>query len=253
MQVEGSVVLVTGGASGLGAATARRAAQRGARVVIADVQEAAGTQLAAELNGRFARCDVTQEADGLAAVELAVSTYGALHALVCCAGVALGERTLGRDGPHDLARFTRVVTVNLVGTFNMVRLAAAAMAKGAPNALGERGVIVTTASAAAYDGQMGQVAYAASKSGVVGMTLPLARDLARHGIRVVSVAPGLFLTPMLEGLPEEARASLAGQVPFPPRLGDPDAYARLALHIVENEMLNGETVRLDGALRMAPK
>jgi NAD(P)-dependent dehydrogenase (short-subunit alcohol dehydrogenase family) len=247
------VFLVTGGASGLGAATARMAAANGAKVVIADLQAEAGEALAKELGGKFARCDVTSEADGKAAVEAAIKTFGGLQVLVNCAGIGVAERTVGKDAPHDLARFTKVITINLIGTFNMIRLAADAMCKAGPNAAGERGVIVNTASVAAFDGQIGQAAYSASKGGVVGMTLPIARDLSRNGIRVVTIAPGLFLTPMLLGLPKEAQDSLGKQVPFPSRLGKPEEYASLAKQIVENEMLNGETIRLDGAIRMAPK
>jgi NAD(P)-dependent dehydrogenase (short-subunit alcohol dehydrogenase family) len=253
MQIKNSVFLVTGGASGLGAATARMAAEGGGKVVIADLQADAGERLARELGGRFVRCDVTSEADANAAVETAVREFGGLQVLVNCAGVGTAERTIGKERPHDLAHFVRVVTINLIGTFNMIRLSAFAMAKGVPNAAGERGVIVNTASVAAFDGQIGQAAYAASKGGVVGMTLPVARDLARNGIRVCTIAPGIFETPMLMGMPKEVQDSLAKQVPFPPRLGRPAEYAQLALHIVENEMLNGETIRLDGAIRMAPK
>jgi len=253
MQIRNSIFLVTGGASGLGAATVRMAAEGGAKVVIADLQVDAGEKLAKEIGGRFARTDVSNEADGKAAVALALKEFGGLHVLVNCAGIALAERTLGKEAPHDLGRFVKVITVNVVGTFNMIRLAADAMAKASPNAAGERGVIVNTASVAAFDGQIGQAAYSASKGGIVGMTLPIARDLSRNGIRVVTIAPGLFLTPMLLGLPKEAQESLGKQVPFPPRLGNPVEYAALARHIVENEMLNGETIRLDGAIRMAPK
>jgi NAD(P)-dependent dehydrogenase (short-subunit alcohol dehydrogenase family) len=253
MQIRNSIFLVTGGASGLGAATAQLAAAGGAKVVIADLQAEAGEKLAKEIGGKYCKCDVTSEADGKAAVAAAVEGYGGLHVLVNCAGIGIAERTVGKDAPHDLARFTRVITINLIGTFNMIRLAAEAMAKAGPNAAGERGVIINTASVAAYDGQIGQAAYSASKGGVVGMTLPIARDLSRNRIRVVTIAPGLFLTPMLLGLPKEAQDSLGKQVPFPSRLGKPEEYAALARHIVENEMLNGETIRLDGAIRMAPK
>jgi NAD(P)-dependent dehydrogenase (short-subunit alcohol dehydrogenase family) len=253
MQIKNSVFLVTGGASGLGAATAQMAAANGAKVVIADLQAEAGEKLAKEIGGKYCKCDVTSEADGKAAVAAAVQAFGGLHVLVNCAGIGVAERTLGKEAPHDLARFTKVVTINLIGTFNMIRLAADAMAKTGPNAAGERGVIINTASVAAYDGQIGQAAYSASKGGVVGMTLPIARDLSRNGIRVVTIAPGLFLTPMLLGLPQEAQDSLGKQVPFPSRLGKPEEYAQLARAIVENEMLNGETIRLDGAIRMAPK
>jgi NAD(P)-dependent dehydrogenase (short-subunit alcohol dehydrogenase family) len=253
MQIKNSIFLVTGGASGLGAATAQMAAANGAKVVIADLQAELGEKLAKEIGGKYCKCDVTSEADGKAAVAAAVQSFGGLHVLVNCAGIGVAERTIGKDAPHDLARFTRVITINLIGTFNMIRLAADAMAKASPNAAGERGVIINTASVAAYDGQIGQAAYSASKGGVVGMTLPIARDLSRNGIRVVTIAPGLFLTPMLLGLPKEAQDSLGKQVPFPSRLGKPEEYAQLARSIVENEMLNGETIRLDGAIRMAPK
>lgn len=255
MQVKNSVFLVTGGASGLGAATVRMAVENGARAVIADMQADAGEKLAQELgaHARFVRTDVTAEADGRSAIALAVKEFGGVQVLVNCAGIAIAEKTIGKEGPHDLARFARVVTVNLIGTFNMIRLAADAMAKVGPNAGGERGVIVNTASVAAFDGQIGQAAYSASKGGVVGMTLPIARDLSRNGIRVCTIAPGIFETPMLLGLPQEARESLGKMVPFPPRLGRPAEYAQLVRSIVENEMLNAETIRLDGAIRMAPK
>jgi NAD(P)-dependent dehydrogenase (short-subunit alcohol dehydrogenase family) len=253
MQLKNSVFLVTGGASGLGAATAQMAAASGAKVVIADLQAEAGEKLAREIGGHYCKCDVTSEADGKAAVAAALQKFGGLHVLVNCAGIGIAERTVGKEAPHDLARFTKVIQINLIGTFNMIRLAADAMCKAGPNAAGERGVIINTASVAAYDGQIGQAAYSASKGGVVGMTLPIARDLSRNGIRVVTIAPGLFLTPMLLGLPKEAQDSLGKQVPFPSRLGKPEEYAALARHIVENEMLNGETIRLDGAIRMAPK
>ena len=253
MQIKNSVFLVTGGASGLGAASARMAAEGGAKVVIADLQAEAGEKLAKELGGRFARTDVTSEADGKAAVALALKEFGGLHVLVNCAGIGYAARTLGKDAPHDLASFTKVVTVNTIGTFNMIRLAADAMAKAGPNAAGERGVIVNTASVAAYDGQIGQAAYSASKGGIVGMTLPIARDLSRNGIRVNTIAPGIFETPLLAALPKEAQESLGKQVPFPSRLGRPSEFAQLVKAMVENEMLNAETIRLDGAIRMAPK
>jgi NAD(P)-dependent dehydrogenase (short-subunit alcohol dehydrogenase family) len=253
MQIGNSIFLVTGGASGLGGATAQMAAQAGAKVVIADMQAELGEKFAKEIGARFIRTDVTSEADGKAAVALALKEFGGLHVLVNCAGIGGAERTIGKEGPHDLGRFARIVTVNLIGTFNMIRLAADAMAKAGPNAAGERGVIINTASVAAYDGQIGQAAYSASKGGVVGMTLPVARDLSRNGIRVCTIAPGIFETPMLRGLPKEAQDSLGQQVPFPPRLGRPSEYAALARHIIENEMLNGEVIRLDGAIRMAPK
>jgi NAD(P)-dependent dehydrogenase (short-subunit alcohol dehydrogenase family) len=253
MLIKNCVFLVTGGASGLGEATARMAAENGGKVVIADLQADLGEKLAKEIGGRFAKCDVTSEGDAKAAVALALKEYGGLQVLVNCAGIAIAERTLGKEAPHDLARFSRVIGINLIGTFNMIRLAADAMAKAGPNAAGERGVIVNTASVAAYDGQIGQAAYSASKGGVVGMTLPIARDLSRNGIRVCTIAPGLFETPMMKGLPKEAQESLGKQVPFPSRLGRPSEYAQLARAIIENEMLNGETIRLDGAIRMAPK
>jgi len=253
MQIKNSVFLVTGGASGLGAATARMAAENGGKVVIADMQAELGEKFAREIGGRFARCDVTSEADGKAAVALALKEFGGLHVLVNCAGIAVAEKTIGKEGPHALASFTRCITVNLIGTFNMIRLAADAMAKAVPNAAGERGVMINTASVAAYDGQVGQAAYSASKGGVVGMTLPVARDLSRNGIRVCTIAPGIFETPMLLGLPKEAQESLGKQVPFPSRLGRPIEYAQLARQIIENEMLNGEVIRLDGAIRMAPR
>ncbi|WP_158745763.1 SDR family NAD(P)-dependent oxidoreductase [Acidisphaera sp. L21] len=255
MDIDGSVFVVTGGASGLGAATTRMLVSAGARVVVADVNHRAGEQIAAELAGavRFIPTDVTQEADGQAAIALAQQAFGGLHGLANCAGIAHGEKVVGKDGPHALAAFTRVVMVNLVGTFNMTRLAAAAMAGNTPNAGGERGVIICTASIAAFDGQVGQAAYAASKAGVAGMTLPIARDLARNGIRIATIAPGLFRTPMMEGLPAEVQQSLGASVPFPSRLGEPAEYAGVVRFVVETPMLNGEVIRLDGALRMAPR
>jgi len=253
MLIRNCVFLVTGGASGLGEATARMAAENGAKVVIADLQADLGERLAKEIGGRFAKCDVTSEGDGKAAVALALKEFGGVHVLVNCAGIAIAERTLGKEAPHDLARFARVVNINLIGSFNMIRLTADAMAKAGPNAAGERGVIINTASVAAFDGQIGQAAYSASKGGIVGMTLPIARDLSRNGIRVCTIAPGIFETPMMKGLPKEAQESLGKQVPFPSRLGRPSEYAQLARAIIENEMLNGETIRLDGAIRMAPK
>ncbi|MDD5247826.1 MAG: SDR family NAD(P)-dependent oxidoreductase [Rhodocyclaceae bacterium] len=255
MQIKDSVFIVTGGASGLGAGTARLLAANGAKVVVADVNQAGGEALAAELGGaaRFALTNVADEASAQAAVALALSAFGGLHGLVNCAGIAIGEKTVGKEGPHALATFKRVIDINLIGTFNMIRLAADAMAKAAPNAAGERGVIVNTASVAAYDGQMGQAAYAASKGGIVGMTLPIARDLSRSGIRVMTIAPGIFETPMLLGMPPEVQEALGKMVPFPSRLGKPAEYAALVKHIVENVMLNGEVIRLDGAIRMQPK
>jgi NAD(P)-dependent dehydrogenase (short-subunit alcohol dehydrogenase family) len=252
MELAGSSALITGGASGLGAATARRLAGLGARVTIADLNREAGLALERELGAHFVESDVADDASMRQAINAAVDS-GGLHILVCCAGVGTPDKVLGKAGPLDLGRFARVVQINLIGTFNAVRLAAEQMAQNTPNAEGERGVIVTTASVAAFDGQIGQAAYSASKAGVAGMTLPIARELARYGIRVVSIAPGIFDTPMLAGLPEAARASLGQQVPFPPRLGRPDEYAALAQQIIENTMLNGETIRLDGAIRMAPR
>ena len=255
MQIADRTFMVTGAGSGLGAATARALARGGARVVLVDRARDAGEALAAELGveARFAMADVTSADDMGAAVRAAVGGFGALHGLVNCAGVAPAERILGRDGPHDLDAFARTVAINLVGTFNALRLAAEAMALNAPDAEGERGVVVNTASVAAFDGQIGQAAYAASKGGVAALTLPAARELARHGIRVVTIAPGVFETPMLAAMPEAVRDALGRGVPFPPRLGRPDEYAALALHVIGNTMLNGETIRLDGALRMAPK
>jgi NAD(P)-dependent dehydrogenase (short-subunit alcohol dehydrogenase family) len=253
MLIKNSVFLITGGASGLGEATARMAAENGAKLLIADLQAERGEKLAKELGGRFVKCDVTSEVDGKAAVEAAVKDFGGVQVLVNCAGIGTAERTIGKDGPHNLAHFTRVININLIGSFNMIRLAADAMAKAGPNAAGERGVIISTASVAAFDGQIGQAAYSASKGGIVGMTLPIARDLSRNGIRVCTIAPGIFETPMLLGMPKDVQDALGKMVPFPPRLGRPAEYAQLARAIVENEMLNGETIRLDGAIRMAPK
>jgi len=255
MEIKGSTFIVTGGASGLGEGTVRMLAQGGANVVIADLQVDKGESLAKQLGQktRFVKCDVTSEADGQAAVDAALQSFGGLRGLVSCAGIAIAERTVKKDGPHALSSFARVININLIGTFNMIRLAAVAMAKGQPNEAGERGVIVSTASVAAFDGQIGQAAYSASKGGVVGMTLAIARDLSRDGIRVCTIAPGIFETPMLLGMPKEVQEALGKQVPFPPRLGKPAEYAALVRHIVENEMLNGETIRLDGAIRMAPK
>jgi len=254
MELKGSTFIVTGGASGLGEGTVRMLIAGGATAVIADVQADKGEALAKQLGAkaRFVKCDVTSETDGQAVVDAALK-LGGLQGLVNCAGIAIAERTVKKDGPHALASFARVININLIGTFNMIRLAAIAMAKGQPNVAGERGVIVNTASVAAYDGQIGQAAYSASKGGVVGMTLPVARDLSRDGIRVCTIAPGIFETPMLLGMPKDVQDALAKQVPFPPRLGKPADYAQLVRQIVENEMLNGEVIRLDGAIRMAPK
>ncbi len=254
MLVKDQVTIVTGGASGLGGATTRAIVEAGGKVVIADVQVELGQKLAAELgaNVQCVKCDVTSEADGNAAVEAALK-MGTLVGLVNCAGIGGAMKTVSKEGPYPLDRFTRIINVNLIGTFNMIRLAANAMVKNKPNDEGERGVIVNTASVAAFDGQIGQAAYSASKGGIVGMTLPIARDLARDGIRVVTIAPGLFLTPLLKGLPPEAQDSLGKQVPFPPRLGRPEEYANMVGQIFSNTMLNGETIRLDGAIRMAPR
>ena len=252
MDIAGKVFLVTGGASGLGEGAARALAAAGGKVVIADLQADKGQAVAAELGGSFVKCDVTQEADGQAAVA-AAATMGKLMGLVNCAGIAIGVKTVGKEGPHPLAQFARVININLIGSFNMIRLAADAMSKNAPEATGERGVLISTASVAAFDGQIGQAAYSASKGGIAGMTLPIARDLARNGIRNMTIAPGIFGTPMLFGMPKEVQDSLAASVPFPSRLGTPADYAKLVRHIVENEMLNGEVIRLDGAIRLAPK
>ncbi len=255
MLIRAKTFVVTGGGSGLGAAVARMLAGEGANVVIADVNAEAGAAIVGELGGSaaFIQTDVTQEKDGQAAVDLALERFGHLHGLINCAGVAPGEKVIGRDGPHRLDSFARTVGINLIGTFNMIRLAAAAIARQEPGADGERGVIVNTASVAAFDGQVGQAAYAASKGGVAAMTLPIARELARSGIRVVSIAPGIFETPMMAGMPQEVQDSLGRSVPFPTRLGKPVEFAALVRHICENVMLNGEVIRLDGALRMAPR
>ena len=255
MLIRGKTFVVTGGGSGLGAAVARMLVGEGANVVIADVNADAGRDIAEELGAvaAFIQTDVMQEADGQAAVDLALARFGQLHGLINCAGVAPGEKVIGRDGPHRLDSFARTVGINLIGTFNMTRLAAVAIARGEPGADGERGVIVNTASVAAFDGQIGQAAYAASKGGVVAMTLAIARDLSRDGIRVMTIAPGIFETPMLLGMPREVQDALGKMVPFPSRLGRPAEYAGLVRHIIENEMLNGEVIRLDGAIRMAPK
>ena len=252
MDISGKVFIVTGGASGLGEGAARLIAAKGGQVVIADLQADKGEAVAKSLGGKFVRCDVTQESDGQAVVAAATG-MGKLMGLVNCAGIAIAQKTVGKDGPHKLADFTRTVTINLIGSFNMIRLAADAMSKNAPEPTGERGVCINTASVAAYDGQIGQAAYSASKGGVVGMTLPIARDLARSGIRVMTIAPGIFATPMMFGMPKEVQDSLAAAVPFPSRLGTPEDYGRLAVHILENDMLNGECIRLDGAIRLAPK
>jgi NAD(P)-dependent dehydrogenase (short-subunit alcohol dehydrogenase family) len=255
MELRGSTFLVTGGASGLGAATVRMAAGAGSNVVIADLDETRGKALAEELGdaARFVRTDVTGEASGERAVANAIEAFGAVHALVNCAGIVHGEKVVGKEGPHALASFVRAVNINLIGTFNLIRLAAQTMAKNPPNDAGERGVIVNTASVAAFDGQIGQAAYSASKAAVVGMTLPIARELARSGIRVMTIAPGLFETPMMASLAPDVQEALGKMVPFPPRLGKPAEFASLVREIVVNPMLNGEVIRLDGAIRMAAK
>ncbi len=252
MNIQGKVFIVTGGASGLGEGTARHLASLGGQVVIADMQQERGQQVAQEIGGRFLMCNVADETQGQAVVDAATG-LGKLMGLVNCAGIAPAEKTTGKKGPHSLDTYTRTIMVNLVGTFNVIRLAAAAMEKNEPESTGERGCIVSTASVAAYDGQMGQAAYSASKGGVVGMTLPIARDLARSGIRNMTIAPGIFGTPMLFAMPQDVQDALAASVPFPSRLGKPQDYARLVQHIFENDMLNGEVIRLDGAIRMGPK
>lgn len=258
MEIQNKGVLVTGGASGLGAACVRLLAENGARVVIADLNSEGGENLAAQLqaNGAsvsFIQTNVTSEESMQAPVQAAVERYGALHILINCAGIGVAEKVLSKSGVHSLDHFQKVISVNLIGTFNAIRLACAAMAENEPTAGGERGVIINTASVAAFDGQIGQAAYSASKGGIVSMTLPIAREVARQGIRLMTIAPGIFETPLLGNLPAQARASLEQQVPFPPRLGRPPEYAALAKHIIENEMLNGEVIRLDGAIRMQPR
>lgn len=250
MQLSDRVFVITGAGSGLGAAVARMAVGAGARVALLDINTDAGQAMADELGALFLRADVTSANDSQAAINAALDTFGRIDVAVNCAGIAPGEKIVGRDGPHELDSFARAVQINLIGTFNVLRLAATAMTQNPP---GERGVIINTASIAAYDGQIGQAAYAASKGGVVALTLPAARELARHGIRVMTIAPGIFATPMMAGLPQDVQDSLGANVPFPSRLGDPAEYAALVRHIVENPMLNGEVIRLDGALRMAPR
>ncbi|MGZ5157866.1 MAG: 3-hydroxyacyl-CoA dehydrogenase [Caldimonas sp.] len=252
MDIAGKVFIVTGGASGLGEGTARMLAGNGAKVVIADLQAERGEAIAAEIGGRFVRCDVSQEADGQQVVAAAVG-LGKLVGLINCAGIAPAVKTVGKDGAHPLAVFAKTITVNLIGSFNMIRLAAEAMCRNDPEPTGERGVLISTASVAAYDGQMGQAAYSASKGGVVGMTLPIARDLARNGIRNMTIAPGIFGTPMMFSMPVELQKALAASVPFPSRLGTPADFAKLVHQIITNEMLNGEVIRLDGAIRLPPR
>ena len=255
MDIKGKAIVVTGGSSGLGAATVEMIVKQGGNVIVADLNEEAGKNLAASLGeqARFSLCDVSKEEHAAASIELAVKEFGGIHGLVNCAGIAIGEKTIGKNGAHRLDTFAKVININLIGTFNMIRVAADAMSKQEPNPEGERGVIINTASVAAYDGQIGQAAYSASKGGVVGMTLPIARDLSRSGIRVVTIAPGIFETAMLMGMPKEVQDSLGQQVPFPSRLDRPAEYAQLVHSIFGNTMLNGETIRLDGAIRMAPK
>jgi len=252
MEIANKVFIVTGGASGLGAGTVRMLVANGAKVVIADLQDEAGGKLAEELGQHYVHCDVTQEADAKAAVAAAIA-IGPLFGLVNCAGVAPASRIVGKNGPHPLDLFQKVISINLIGGFNMMRLCAEAMGSNTPEATGERGVLINTASVAAYDGQIGQAAYAASKAGVVGMTLPIARDLSKVGIRCMTIAPGIFGTPMIFGMPQEVQDSLAASIPFPARLGRPEDYAKLVQSIITNDMLNGETIRLDGAIRMPPK
>lgn len=255
MQIKDSVFLIPGGVSGLGAATAKNIVAAGGKVVLADLHRDAGEKFAASLgdSAKFVVADVTSETEVQRAVDTAVRDFGGLHGLVNCAGVAPGERVVGRNGPHRLESFSRVININLVGSFNTLRLAAGAMAGNTPNGDGERGVIINTASIAAYEGQLGQAAYSASKGGIVAMALPIARELAKLGIRVMTIAPGIFDTPMLQGMSDEIRASLGAQVPFPSRLGQPEEYARLAAFIIQNPMLNAEVIRLDGAIRMTAK
>ena len=255
MQIQGNTFLVTGASSGLGGGTADRLIELGAHVVLADVNEEAGQAKAASLGDKavFVRTDVTSEESVQNVLDTAVSTFGGLHGVVNCAGILVAKKTWGSRGSHDLESFQRVISVNLIGTFNVIRLAAAVMANNEPTFEGERGIVINTASVAAFDGQIGQAAYSASKGGVVGMTLPIARDLSRTGIRVMTIAPGIFETPMVAGMPPDVQASLAAQIPFPSRLGKPADYAFLAQHIIENVKLNGEVIRLDGAIRMGPK
>jgi NAD(P)-dependent dehydrogenase (short-subunit alcohol dehydrogenase family) len=255
MQLDGAVAFITGGASGLGEATLRQVVAGGARAVFLDLNDDRGQAVANDLGEavRYVRADVSKEDEVQAAINSAVDAFGTIHIVVNCAGIGGAKRVLGKEGPMPLEHFSRIITVNLIGSFNVIRLAGAVIAQNELNSSGERGVVINTASVAAYDGQIGQAAYSASKGGIVGMTLPIAREFARFGIRVMTIAPGIFDTPMLAALPEKARESLGQQVPFPSRLGQPSEYARLAQHIIENPMLNGEVIRLDGAIRMAPQ
>ena len=252
MEIKDKVFIVTGGASGLGAGTAKMLSQQGAKVLIADLNDAAGEALAQELGQRYLHCDVTQADDAQVAVDAALE-LGPLYGLINCAGIAPAARVVGRNGPHDLATFQKVININLIGSFNMIRLVAASMVDNEPLDTGERGVLINTASVAAYEGQIGQAAYAASKGAVVAMTLPIARDMARHGVRCVTIAPGIMGTPMLYGMPQEVQDALAADIPFPSRLGQPEDFAKLVQAIITNEMINGETIRLDGAIRLQPK
>lgn len=252
MEINNKVFIVTGGASGLGAGTAKILSQQGAKVVLADLNDAAGEALAQELGQHYVHCDVTKESDAQAVIDVALA-LGPLYGLINCAGIAPAERVVGRNGPHALDSFQKVININLIGSFNMIRLAAAKMVDNPPLETGERGVLINTASIAAYEGQIGQAAYAASKAAVVGMTLPIARDMARHGIRCVTIAPGIMATPMIYGMPQEVQDALAADIPFPSRLGVPEDYAKLVQSIINNEMINGETIRLDGAIRLQPK
>ena len=255
MTITNKTFLISGGASGLGLATAQMIVDNGGNAVMLDINDTAGEQAERQLGAatRFVRTDVTDEGSVQNAITLAQSQFGGLHGAINCAGSAPAERVIGKNGPHSLANFTKTIMVNLIGSFNVIRLVAAVLQTNEPDAGGERGVLISTASVAAFDGQIGQAGYSASKGGIVAMTLPIARELARFGIRVMTIAPGLFETPLMAGIPEEARQSLGQQVPFPPRLGQPHEYAALAKHIIENQMLNGEVIRLDGAIRMAAK